>query len=1090
MYPYDSPDGLGSSSPFNAPFNPTMIPTDREAWKLNPYYLTPSYTAPYRPDYGGYEGFYDNYAYNPGFTGAFMNVNPLSRQEDPYYSSMTGFNDRNWMSMATGVIDKGMDITQMIGSPLLAAYIANKVMNFRTNTPDRYAATWAKFTGANVRNAMRGSSSVAYTIGGKFGRGVGKSVFSVAEKFLPSSLMSKVGYRAFRHGALNMAYGAAGLASVGALPIMLGEAAMQGIQDVAIDPYIDTRTAQNTLKREFQNTYMGDGIGTVISNMGISGYASGKIAKGLIGEGIRDIRLGGGEDYSKLLKSTIDAGMFSNSGMLNSESVISKVKTAADQALLVMRVAKEPSVQNAVKQIGEFMKMGADPLSGAVRNAMTSIGMSSTASGISAYNMMNTTGMQGQYMFQSMGMLPYVGQITASASRAAMTSAYRSGLISPGLMAMMGGHEGATQSSVQGLLQGISTPYSQIRLANRYMFGSGSSGLTGNLLNFSGNFAKDPVNTMGLMALNQGIMQSHDLNANGISGVMDQVQEIAQRMGLLRKGKLGAGAAHQIMQSMGMSQDQIIALLNQARAISDPKALKLQVGAMDAASMDNYMQFLNQEQLTGMGKLISPIKRGYRAGIEYASRPFRHLSQWAGGVSDAGSEMFTRIQFGGGRDSSLLNYLTGTENRPSQQAVPYGLDDLSKDDYWGTKLTQLKIFSSALLNGLSGNDLNAGTIHDSMRTISDEQRLKVMRGEVSGYRVAQRKSKNGEFDDFVNTWARKDLNAANAADAETIRASRQLASFGFSRENDREKLMTSLRNVSRVAGRSEWMDDADNLLHYNFRKFTGAALTSRGDRFITVPAEATSGGNSLELFDKLDKLAPGAFSRDAKGFMGYASSLGLAKQIYANGQGIDGSEWMAGEGKTAISALGKALGYGDSADPEKIFEAARKLMVISAQTETGNANSLVQGIGRKRGESDADYLKRAAAEKAKVGITLGGKGTAFPTTFASDETAIRHVQNLDSDTAARERLRVGYNSSQLDFQGYITAEASLEFKAAVREFGNHVRDMAGRGEGGANGGSDNLPPAVTDGYFRSAYNLFTGTRATPVPKTTATNTSR
>lgn len=1077
MYPFDSPD-----SPFNAPFNPTMIPTRADSWSLNPYYLTPSYTAPYRPNYEGYEGFYDNYAYSPGFAGAFNNINPLSRNQDPYYSSVASFNDRNWMEMSSGIVDRGVDLAQSIGSPVLASIVANKMFNMRVKTADRYAATWAKFSGGNVRQAMRGSSSLAYYMGGRFGKGVGKAVFNTLGRVLPGSLTSTVGYRGFQHAALRTAYGIGGIAATGVIPLLAGEMMLKGAQELAFDPYIDTRNMQDALKREFQNTYMGN-VGTPITGMGLGGASSGKFSSALVGEGIKDIRFNGGGEYAQMLTSSLQSGLFSNVGILNSGEVVNRVKSAADQALLVMRIAKEPSVQNAIKQVGELMKMGADPLTGAVRNAMTSLGMSSHTAGISTQNMMSTTGLQGQYMFQSAGMIPYVGQIASASSRAAMISGYRSGLISPALMAMMGGHEGATQSAVQGLMTGMASPYSQIMLANKYMFGGGSKGLTGNLMDFSHNFARDPVNTAGLMALNQGIMQSYDINKNGIAGVMTQVTDIATRMGLMKKGKLGAGAAHQIMQSMGMSQDQIVAILNQARSISSPQSLQLQVGSMNAASLDNYMQFLNQEQVIGMSRFFAPARRAYRRAVEYGSRYAREIPSWLGGLSDAGSEAFTNIQYGSShsKDTALLNSLGIGGQREEGELTTYTPSDMLNDDFWGTVSTGGKIGLKLFRDLMTGNKPDF-SVDDALRTLPDETRLKVIRGQVKGFRVGQRKSKFSNFDSTINEWARKDLSGATDADAEAIRAARQLASFGFSREKDKGALMSSLRTMSRVTGHQEWLDQADDLLHYNFRKFTGSDNKGQ-DHFITMPSQVTSPGQSMELFDKLEELSPGMFSKDVSGFLKYASSLGLAKQIFANGQGISGSDWLSGEGKEAVKSLGKALGYGENADPEKVYQAARSLMLVSAHTDTTNANALIKGVARKKGESDADYLKRAVAEKGKVGITLGGAGATFPTSFASDETALRHVQNMDADSDARERLRQGYNASQLDFQGYITAEASIEFRTAVREFGQHVKNMSGNG---STARPEDPRDKVLSGSGYSPYHLFSGLRTALTPKQSST----
>lgn len=56
-------------------------------------------------------------------------------------------------------------------------------------------------------------------------------------------------------------------------------------------------------------------------------------------------------------------------------------------------------------------------------------------------------------------------------------------------------------------------------------------------------------------------------------------------------------------------------------------------------------------------------------------------------------------------------------------------------------------------------------------------------------------------------------------------------------------------------------------------------------------------------------------------------------------------------------------------------------------------------------------------------------------------------QVVGPDSASRQRLAAGFQAGQIDFQGYITSEASLDFKQAVGEFSEAVRTFKGNSPG-------------------------------------------
>jgi hypothetical protein len=73
---------------------------------------------------------------------------------------------------------------------------------------------------------------------------------------------------------------------------------------------------------------------------------------------------------------------------------------------------------------------------------------------------------------------------------AGQAAAFRSGLISPEMMARLGGVEGATQLSVTGQVNASQTTYNMMRLYNKYTSGQGGGGVMENVSNFGRSFCR------------------------------------------------------------------------------------------------------------------------------------------------------------------------------------------------------------------------------------------------------------------------------------------------------------------------------------------------------------------------------------------------------------------------------------------------------------------------------------------------------------------------------------------------------------------------------------------------------------------------
>ncbi len=662
---------------FNSPWNP--MNANQGGWGVDPNYLTPSYTAPYRPGYAGFQGMTGHT--DPGFfRSASYIFNPFAEPPNKWGNPI-GAGTPYFDSMVNRPADAAMWGAQNLIAPAIAAYGAFKLGNLTTarvggaaSFSGRMASSWTTaWGGSETAIAAAGArQGIFAAAGASLGRSTMGSMFSAANFATGGSLMgSGVGVAA--RGAMVGAGGVVGgLAGGLLLPIAAAQLGIETMQQGIFNPYVATSMTASTLRDNLANITFGGSGGNLLTGRGLSRKTAGGIASQVTRMGIKDYTL---DEFS--MGQVAD--LSSRSGLLDDSSIgqiSGRIKDIGKLVKLMMNLTNDPDIKNNIETIVRLKNAGASL--GSMSGIMQNIGFSSAISGISTQRMMNTVGAQGQYLAQANGILPVMGQIASANAMAGFASSYRTGLINKSTMAMMGGSEGATQSLVGAQINAGQTMYNRIALYNQHM-GSGGSGVIGNLGAFGNSFARNPLGVLGAMELNDGKTRTLQMMDRGILSIQDQLMDMARLMPrdmiFTKEGKIDGNAAYTLMtRQMGMSADEARATLFAYQDAGDPKALAQKIAAIRGSRKENVAQYLNQQGLGNgiFNPMIYPVRqylKEVRAGYgDMASR----LRTGLGAISDKFEEGF----YGGIYGKSMFK--DGERMRMDSTMVGSGIEDVSQ----------------------------------------------------------------------------------------------------------------------------------------------------------------------------------------------------------------------------------------------------------------------------------------------------------------------------------------------------------------------------------------------------------------------------
>lgn len=633
---------------FQDPLNP--FNTNPGAWNIDPTYLTPSYAAPYRPQYQGPLGAPPP-NYNVGFgrslygvmsptAPAYMYGNTVN-QEDPYFSALGYRPGDSAMWGAQRAILPALAFTAamkassygMTSNSKVYSWVSENARLLGGASPSaaRYAAYSQMGFGAHVGSSIGGGLARGIT-GGMSAMGIGGGVGSAA--FVGASR------------------GIGALAGSIAMPLAMAQGALNVADAAIFDPYSSIRNMERGMRQNFMNIYAGpgnDGLGGVITGAGMSRKTANQIGTNLTRTSIGDMTFDtyGMQDLTDFASR---AGMLDNAQIGQIES---KMKTIAKQVKVMMRVANEPDFRAAMSMLGELKVAGVNDSS--LGRVMQNIGGSSAIAGISPQQMMNTVGMQGQYLYQANNLVPFIGQTNAASSYGAFASAYRMGLISDATMAKFGGREGATQLSMSGQVNAAQTPYNQIMMMNQYLGGGAAGSVVGNLSKFGQAVANDPLAATGAFEMYGHDMMSRQLMEKGTGAVLDQIKDIAGVIPQMqnKNGSVDVEKAYLLLtRQMGVPEMEAKAMLKELYAYHDPKVRMQMTSALSGNTIQDTMKALEQE---GMGYgALNPLVHGIRSGWKdfksSGARIAGDISGVGAWVGDSLQEGFYGLKFG-----SLVN---------------------------------------------------------------------------------------------------------------------------------------------------------------------------------------------------------------------------------------------------------------------------------------------------------------------------------------------------------------------------------------------------------------------------------------------------
>lgn len=446
-----------------------------QGWNIDPAYMTPAYMAQFRPSYD--RGAADN-PYAPRFGLGYS-----------MHEAMTPFRDD---------IRSRDDPTQYYG-----AHRSN--IGFAPMD----AAMWAGQNAAIPMAAWYGADRLMAGGANRFGSAIGRGI------------AGRIGM-----GALG---GAAGGFMAGAmLPMAAATMASGAMSSTFVDPYVEARRGASNWRDRLGDTFVAGQGANASGAYGISNQRAVGLSRAITEAGARDYTFNA-EDFNAIADYGMSSGMFNNIGNMDVNRITEGVKAMADNVKTIMTLANTDSVKEAIDYMGRMRGAGVENIS-QMGTVMRMISSASAASGVSVDQLMNTVGNQGQMIASQYGVAPILGQTQAADIFAGFSSARRSGLISAGQVAALGGMEGMTQNVMQGGMRMMSSPMGQMMMMGGVNPGSSVVGTTAA---FGAQFSADPYGTMGRQFMNQGANMSEFIAQDGmVNGPLKMLQGLARAAGM------------------------------------------------------------------------------------------------------------------------------------------------------------------------------------------------------------------------------------------------------------------------------------------------------------------------------------------------------------------------------------------------------------------------------------------------------------------------------------------------------------------------------------------------------------------------------
>lgn len=378
-------------------------------------------------------------------------------------------------------------------------------------------------------------------------------------------------------GARFGAGGAAIGSAVGGLAGMMGAehffgAGVQGFVD-QMNPF--DRMARHTAQiRGMSQDFVVGGGGLHAGGRGLSLGASAHVGRqlnNLAADSGFQRQTGSQFSSQDLMKITQVSGQ---QGMLdmaqNPEQIVGQVKNVAKALTAFMKLAGEPDVTEALRQMGQMRQMGLSL--GETMQATQQAKHFARMSGTSVRGVMEAGGLPGAMVFQQQGLSAGLGMQVGMGSLGMARQAVAGGTYTTQQLAMLGGTQGIAQNNMEMSAAMLKQPLMAAAMSG---FGAGGTfGLRGGNMqrlaggglgidqlatmgvnNMTAAVAQGGISALGSFQMQQGELQDQMGRALGPEGIkMMGFQQIRSTRGFL--GLKGPGGTFAAAKAMGMTDDQ------------------------------------------------------------------------------------------------------------------------------------------------------------------------------------------------------------------------------------------------------------------------------------------------------------------------------------------------------------------------------------------------------------------------------------------------------------------------------------------------------------------------------------------------------
>lgn len=667
---------------------------------MDPSYASPNWMANMRPQYGGPAGFDARQAPQFTFMGAVRQLGYLPTWNDPVtpsYMSSSAYYGQAAHDMASKPVDYGMNFAQNFAIPvagfMAGTYLSGlnvggvfgphkavKSMHYQASMARQRLA--AMVTGNAVSSsAMHQAAMTAasrHSFGAFAGRMVGASIGRVVGGAAGAVVGTPAGFIAGRTattgrmgaalswGAKGATWGARGLGFAGSLAgsaagwlafPMAFMAAADVVGDQMANAYVGTRQGMDALLSASSTEFTGQTMYGTGMNRGVAAQLGGRMARESILKG-KD-----GSYMAEILNMGTQMGMYEDVNFANAEKVLARTRSISKQVSLLMKIANEPNVQEAMKMVSDLQRSG---IVGKDAEALiTSYGSASAISGVSGRRIMETVGKQGQAMAQMAGMSPFIGQMQAASAYAGIANAAKLGLVGPSTLALMGGIEGATQAFTGGTLRLSTSVYNQAT-----SLWGGGRGVVGNLSAIGNRVAADPMKASAELFMLGGEASAWAQEKN-IFAPYQQVFDLMKTAGLKANEDNFVNAAR----SMGLQRDEIRSALVMMKAYQDPASRMRMQEAMVSKDRETMFHTLEQAGYAytgrgpGAGKLApisraaSNVKTWWAEQGAAMANDSAAVSGWIAGVGDYFNRVAWGDRWGVGPNVERYRYETGDDGK-------------------------------------------------------------------------------------------------------------------------------------------------------------------------------------------------------------------------------------------------------------------------------------------------------------------------------------------------------------------------------------------------------------------------------------------